>query len=124
MKSRPPFPIWPTSTTCNSTVTQGLSMTYVDFEIGADPQKATDEVRAAIDRIRSSLPRGIEEPIVERFEIDSMPVVTYAVSGTDHVGPRIELAGRRRHRPPPGHCSPVSRRSSAWAASTARSMSR
>ncbi|HEY6131830.1 MAG TPA: efflux RND transporter permease subunit [Halioglobus sp.] len=67
----------------NSTVTQGLSMTYVDFEIGADPQKSTDEVRAAIDRIRSNLPRGTEEPIVERFEIDSMPVVTYAVSGTD-----------------------------------------
>ncbi len=67
----------------NSTVTQGLSMTYVDFEIGADPQKSTDEVRAAIDRIRSNLPRGAEEPIVERFEIDSMPVVTYAVSGTD-----------------------------------------
>jgi len=67
----------------NSTVTQGLSMTYVDFEIGADPQKSTDEVRSAIDRIRSTLPRGTEEPIVERFEIDSMPVVTYAVSATD-----------------------------------------
>jgi hydrophobe/amphiphile efflux-1 (HAE1) family protein len=65
-----------------STVTQGLSLTSVEFEIGEDPQKATDEVRAAIDRIRSSLPRGIEEPIVERFEIDSLPVVTYAVSDT------------------------------------------
>ena len=29
------------------------------------------------------LPRGAEEPIVERFEIDSLPVVTYAVSATD-----------------------------------------
>jgi HAE1 family hydrophobic/amphiphilic exporter-1 len=67
-----------------STVTQGLSRTTVEFEIGEDPQKATDEVRAAIDRIRSSLPKGIEEPIIERFEIDSEPVVTYAVSGTDH----------------------------------------
>jgi len=66
-----------------STVTQGMSVTGVEFEIGQDPQKSTDEVRAAIDRIRSSLPRGTEEPIVERFEIDSMPVVTYAVSGTD-----------------------------------------
>ncbi|MEZ5502217.1 MAG: efflux RND transporter permease subunit [Halioglobus sp.] len=64
-----------------STVTQGLSTTRVEFEIGEDPQKATDEVRAAIDRVRSSLPRGTEEPIVERFEMDSMPVVTYAVSG-------------------------------------------
>jgi HAE1 family hydrophobic/amphiphilic exporter-1 len=66
-----------------STVTQGLSVTHVEFAIGEDPQKATDEVRAAIDRVRNSLPRGTEEPIVERFEIDSMPVITYAVSGTD-----------------------------------------
>jgi HAE1 family hydrophobic/amphiphilic exporter-1 len=66
-----------------STVTQGLSQTNVEFEIGQDPQKATDEVRAAIDRIRNNLPRGAEEPIVERFEIDSLPVVTYAVSATD-----------------------------------------
>jgi len=64
-----------------STVTQGLSTTNIEFEIGSDPQKVTDDVRAAIDRIRSSLPRGIEEPIVERFDIEGRPVVTYAVSG-------------------------------------------
>ena len=64
-----------------STVTQGLSSTNIEFEIGSDPQKVTDDVRAAIDRIRSSLPRGIEEPIVERFDIEGRPVVTYAVSG-------------------------------------------
>ena len=64
-----------------STVTQGLSSTSVEYDIGEDPQKATDEVRAAIDRIRSSLPRGIEEPIVERFEVESRAIVTYALSG-------------------------------------------
>jgi HAE1 family hydrophobic/amphiphilic exporter-1 len=42
----------------HSTVTQGVSSTTVEFEIGEDPQKATDDVRAAMDRIRSSLPRG------------------------------------------------------------------
>ncbi|MGL4566706.1 MAG: efflux RND transporter permease subunit, partial [Halioglobus sp.] len=63
----------------HSTVTQGLSSTGVEYEIGEDPQKATDEVRAAIDRIRSSLPRGIEEPVVERFEVESRAIVTYAV---------------------------------------------
>lgn len=63
-----------------STVSQGVSSTTVEFAIGEDPQKSTDEVRASIDRVRSSLPRGIEEPIVERFDIDSAPLVTYAVS--------------------------------------------
>lgn len=63
-----------------SNVSLGVSSTTVEFEVGEDPQRTTDEVRAAVDRIRGSLPRGIEEPIVERFNIDSAPIVTYAVS--------------------------------------------
>lgn len=66
-----------------STVMQGVSSTTVEFEIGEDPQKSTDEVRSAIDRIRSSLPRGINEPIVQRFDVDSAPLVTYAVSAAN-----------------------------------------
>ncbi len=63
-----------------SVVTQGVSSSTIEFEIGEDAQKATDEVRAAVDRIRSSLPASIDEPIVQRFDIDSAPIVTYAVS--------------------------------------------
>lgn len=63
-----------------STVSQGLSSTTVEFEIGQDPQRSTDEVRSAIDRIRSSLPRSIDVPVVQRFDVDSAPIVTYAVS--------------------------------------------
>ncbi len=63
-----------------STVSNGLSATTIEFEIGVSPPEAADEVRAAVDRIRSDLPSGIEEPIVERFDIDAMPIVTYAVS--------------------------------------------
>lgn len=63
-----------------STVSQGLSLSTVEFEIGMNPQQATDEVRAAIDRIRRNLPRGIEEPIVQRFDVDSIPILTYAVA--------------------------------------------
>lgn len=64
----------------SSAVSLGVSSTTVEFEVGEDPQRTTDEVRAAIDRIRASLPRGIEEPIVERFNVDNLPIVTYAVS--------------------------------------------
>jgi HAE1 family hydrophobic/amphiphilic exporter-1 len=62
-----------------STVTQGRSRTTVEFEIGEDVQKATDQVRTAIDRIRANLPRTIDEPIIEQLEADSQPILTYAV---------------------------------------------
>lgn len=63
-----------------STVTLGRSQTIVNFDIGEDPQRASDEVRAAIDKIRDTLPRDVEEPVVSRLEFDSKPVVTYVVS--------------------------------------------
>jgi HAE1 family hydrophobic/amphiphilic exporter-1 len=65
-----------------STVTLGRSSTIVNFDIGEDPQRASDEVRAAIDRIRDELPREVEEPVVSRLEFESKPVVIYAVSSS------------------------------------------
>ncbi|SES22482.1 efflux RND transporter permease subunit, partial [Sphingobium sp. YR768] len=65
-----------------STVTLGRSSTIVNFDIGEDPQRASDEVRVAIDRIRDALPREIEEPVVSRIEFESRPVVIYAVSSS------------------------------------------
>jgi HAE1 family hydrophobic/amphiphilic exporter-1 len=63
-----------------STVTLGQSVTRVEFEIGEDEQRATDEVRTAIDRIRADFPRTIDEPIIERIEADALPIMTYAVA--------------------------------------------
>ncbi|WP_114952483.1 efflux RND transporter permease subunit [Sphingosinicella terrae] len=66
-----------------STVTQGSSMTMIEFEVGDDAQRATDDVQRAIDEIRSDLPREIEEPIVQRLEIDQAPILTFAVAAAD-----------------------------------------
>jgi HAE1 family hydrophobic/amphiphilic exporter-1 len=63
-----------------STVTQGVSTTSMEFEIGEDLQKKTEEVRAKISQARAILPRDIDEPIVSQIEIDSAaPILTYAV---------------------------------------------
>ncbi|WP_421736712.1 efflux RND transporter permease subunit [Caulobacter sp.] len=66
-----------------SSVVQGVSTTSIEFEIGEDLQKATDEVRSKIDQSRALLPREIDEPIVQRVDLDSLPIVTYAVSSPD-----------------------------------------
>jgi HAE1 family hydrophobic/amphiphilic exporter-1 len=64
----------------NSTITQGSSTTVVQFQLGTNIQKATDDVRSKIDQIRNDLPRDIDPPIVQRLEVDSQPIVTYAVA--------------------------------------------
>jgi HAE1 family hydrophobic/amphiphilic exporter-1 len=63
-----------------STVTQGVSTTNVEFEMGENLQKKTDQVRSAVDRIRAQLPRDIDEPIIAQVELDSVAILTYAVS--------------------------------------------
>jgi len=67
--------------TVQSVVTQGVSTTSLQFEIGDNLQKKTDDVRSAIAQARSVLPRDIDEPIVQQIEIDdAAPIMTYAVS--------------------------------------------
>jgi HAE1 family hydrophobic/amphiphilic exporter-1 len=62
-----------------STVTQGFTQTAVEFEIGIPTQDAIDRVRNGIDGIRSDLPPEIEEPLIERLELDESPLLTYTV---------------------------------------------
>ncbi|WP_324699436.1 efflux RND transporter permease subunit [Novosphingobium sp. RL4] len=64
----------------SSTVTLGASVTSLEFELGSDLQKATDDVRTTVERTRVELPTGIDPPTVQRVDLDSAPIVTYAVS--------------------------------------------
>jgi HAE1 family hydrophobic/amphiphilic exporter-1 len=63
-----------------SSVVQGVSTTVIEFELGQDLQKITDDVRSKVDQTRQALPREIESPIVQRLEMDSAPILSYAVS--------------------------------------------
>ncbi len=68
-------------TAIQSVITQGVSTTSVQFEIGSNLQKKTDEIRSKIDQARAVLPRDIDEPSVAQLDIDSVaPILTYAVS--------------------------------------------
>ncbi|WP_244448000.1 efflux RND transporter permease subunit [Neorhizobium vignae] len=67
-----------------STVTQGRSVTAVEFELGViSPDRAMGDVRDAVAKIRSDLPDGIDEPVIERAEEEAQAVVTYAVTSPD-----------------------------------------
>ncbi|WP_439630212.1 efflux RND transporter permease subunit [Shinella sp.] len=67
-----------------STVDQGRSVTTVEFELGlVSPDRAMDDVRDAVARVRGDLPDGIDEPVIERLEEEAQSVVTYAVFSQD-----------------------------------------
>jgi HAE1 family hydrophobic/amphiphilic exporter-1 len=66
--------------TIASNVSQGVSSTRLQFNIGTNMIKATDDVRAKIDAVRAQLPREIDPPTVSRFDFDDQPIITYAVS--------------------------------------------
>jgi HAE1 family hydrophobic/amphiphilic exporter-1 len=63
-----------------STVNEGDSSTQIQFNLGTNMIKATDDVRAKIDAVRNQLPREIDPPTVSRFDFDGQPILTYAVS--------------------------------------------
>ena len=61
-----------------SAVTEGSSVTTIEFRLEVNQDRALNDVKDAIARIRAELPRTIDEPIVTRIEIEGLPIVTYA----------------------------------------------
>ncbi|MBD9373348.1 efflux RND transporter permease subunit [Rhizobium sp. ARZ01] len=63
-----------------STVTDGSSVTSVLFEIEVPTNQALQDVKDAIDRIRSDLPATVEEPVVTKIDVEGQAIQTFAVS--------------------------------------------
>jgi multidrug efflux pump subunit AcrB len=63
-----------------SNISEGSSVTIIEFELEKDIFVAIDDVRDAIARIRSQLPGEISEPIIARMEIAAQSLQTFAVT--------------------------------------------
>ena len=67
-----------------STASEGSSVTFVRFSIGTDVDVATNQVKNAVDQIRSDLPEGILEPQVTKVEAGGGdPIAFFAVRADD-----------------------------------------
>ena len=66
-----------------SAVSDGSSVTTIQFDIGTNVDRALNDVKDQLAKIRVQLPRTIDEPIVQRFDVEGLPIVTYAVSSHD-----------------------------------------
>jgi multidrug efflux pump subunit AcrB len=61
-----------------SSVAEGVSTSTIEFRLEVSADRALNDVKDAIARIRSDLPRTIDEPVTQRVDIAGLPIVTYA----------------------------------------------
>jgi len=69
-----------------STVSEGSSSTSVEFAMGTNIDRATDDVRNAVSSVRSSLPEDVLEPTVQRVDNTGQPILTFVVDAP-HMAP-------------------------------------
>src|SRR3954452_10066722 len=62
----------------NSVITDGISNTTILFRLETDTDRALNDVKDAVTSIRANLPRGIDEPMIQRVDIAGLPILTYA----------------------------------------------
>jgi multidrug efflux pump subunit AcrB len=62
-----------------SSITEGSSVTTVEFRLEVNVDRAVNDVKDAISRIGINLPRTIDEPVISRVEIAGLPILLYAV---------------------------------------------
>ena len=62
----------------NSVITDGISNTTVLFQLETNTDRALNDVKDAVTSIRANLPRGIEQPLIQRVDIAGLPILTYA----------------------------------------------
>ena len=65
-----------------TTVSDGLSVTTVEFRLEKPTQEAVDDVRDAVSRVRSDLPADLRDPIVSKVELSGSPILTYTVASS------------------------------------------
>jgi hydrophobe/amphiphile efflux-1 (HAE1) family protein len=65
-----------------STSTEGVARVGIELRLEVDPQAATAEVREKVAAIRGLLPRDIEDPTIQRFDVAALPIMTFAVGSS------------------------------------------
>ena len=82
-----------------STITDG-SVADASSSSGSrsNTDRAVNDVKDAIAKIRADLPRTIDEPIIQRIEVEGQSILTYRAPPRRHDAGGAVLARRRRRQ--------------------------
>jgi len=76
----------------------GTSLVMLTFELSRDIESAAQDVRDRVSQVTRRLPEGIEPPVVSKFDNDSQPILTIAVSADRPLRELTEVADKRLKR--------------------------
>jgi hydrophobe/amphiphile efflux-1 (HAE1) family protein len=63
-----------------TTLTDGRASIVAEMQLEVAPEKAVNDIKDAIAKIRADLPRTIDEPIIEKIDVEGQAILTYAVA--------------------------------------------
>jgi hydrophobe/amphiphile efflux-1 (HAE1) family protein len=61
-----------------SSITDGIATTTITFRLETNTDRALNDIKDAVTRVRANLPRSIDEPMIQRVDIAGLPILTYA----------------------------------------------
>ncbi|MBN1355813.1 efflux RND transporter permease subunit [bacterium] len=61
---------------------EGFSFVMAEFDLEKDVDVAANEVRDKVNLAKTTMPTDVEEPLIDKFDIASMPIIWISVSST------------------------------------------
>lgn len=65
-----------------STAQEGVSIVFVELQLGQDVDIAAIDVKDKVDAIRRDLPDDIDDPVIQKFDFSAQAVVNLSVTGS------------------------------------------
>ena len=65
----------------SSTCMENVCQTFMEFQMSVDVDVAAVDVREKLDAVRSEFPADVEDPIIQKFDINATPIVNLALTG-------------------------------------------
>lgn len=62
-----------------TTSRENVSVTAVEFNLETSPVRAADDVREKVAAVRTSFPTDVQDPIIQRFDTASLPILVIGV---------------------------------------------
>ena len=67
--------------TITSTSSESRSVVLLNFDYGSDITAAENEVRSRLDRVKPNLPSEAEDPVLQKFDPSSLPILSLSFNG-------------------------------------------
>ena len=78
-----------------SVTKEGLSHVAVIFVLERNREAAAQDVRDKVAAIISQLPEGTDAPVVDKFDVESSPIISIAVAGNRNLREVTEIARKQ-----------------------------